>query len=104
MERSRLTLLPRQLAGDGFDGHGAAFARAAEREHEPPLSGSALWTKPTQILTPQRVRDRERLIAEAEALVGTPVHVREESHLFGWPRITGETQALGAPRTTPRSC
>ena len=54
----------------------------------------ALITKLTQFLKPQRVRDLERQIAEAEALVGLPVHVREESHLFGWPRITAESEGF----------
>jgi hypothetical protein len=97
-------LLEDELVGEGVGVELLAGASVVNPTRSSPLSGSALWTKPTQILTAQRVRDRERLIAEAEALVGTPVHVREESHLFGWPRITGETQALGAPRTTPRSC
>jgi len=40
----------------------------------------------TRLLNPRAAR-----IREAEALVGRPVRVREESHLFGSPRITTET-------------
>ena len=54
----------------------------------------ALIAKLAEILEPRRVRALERQAAEAEALVGTPVHVREESHLFGYPRITRETQGF----------
>jgi len=53
-----------------------------------------LIAKLTEILKPRRVRAFERQAAEAEALVGTPVHVREESHLFGYPRISRETQGF----------
>ena len=54
----------------------------------------ALIAKLTHLLKPRRIRELERQIAEAEALVGLPVHVREESFLFGWPRITAESEGF----------
>ena len=53
-----------------------------------------LIAKLTQALKPFLPFARAGRVVDAAAVIGQPVHVREESHLFGWPRITRETPGV----------
>ncbi|MET4053171.1 hypothetical protein ABID81_002546 [Frigoribacterium sp. PvP054] len=53
-----------------------------------------LIAKLTQTLKSRGPFARAGRVLDAAALIGEPVHIREERQLFGWPRITRETPGV----------